>query len=225
MDASEIIDFYKRRHDSYDDNQAGSNNRMANFLLRHCAERQFRILNIGAATRLPLEVLLQQATSRLHKDVREMMAGLALVSVDTTMRNSRRNVHQLRTNLAQRQGQTFSFEAVATDMQSLAFADKSFDVVVSNLALDILPEPSRSQSFEEAKRVLRPSGILYAHLHSADMVKPVGHNSGFWMDHYMDTSETVQAYVESFGFSGVTVEAISDSRATLTDYFTLQASK
>ena len=48
--------------------------------------------------------------------------------------------------------------AVCADMEALPFADRSFDMVWSNLALNWLDTPQ--QAFAEAWRVLRPGGVF-----------------------------------------------------------------
>lgn len=57
---------------------------------------------------------------------------------------------------------------VEGDMRSLPFADDSFDVVYSMLALMHLPVESRQQVFLEAARVLRPGGRMIVGVKNAN---------------------------------------------------------
>lgn len=57
---------------------------------------------------------------------------------------------------AKNEGLSVAFEQ--GDMAELPFADESFDVVVSMLALMHVPEAQRGQVFAEISRVLRPGG-------------------------------------------------------------------
>ena len=51
-------------------------------------------------------------------------------------------------------------EVVTADMRELPFADGSFDLIVSSLALHNLPRAGQERALDEALRVLRPGGRL-----------------------------------------------------------------
>lgn len=57
-------------------------------------------------------------------------------------------------------GLAFGVDLVEVDFQTLLFRDRSFDTVVSSLALCGVPDPARL--FAEITRVLRPGGRLLA---------------------------------------------------------------
>jgi ubiquinone/menaquinone biosynthesis C-methylase UbiE len=61
-------------------------------------------------------------------------------------------------------------EVQTADMRALPFAENSFDVVVSNVAIHNLNyEPDRARAIEEATRVLRPRGrLLIADIKAVD---------------------------------------------------------
>ena len=54
------------------------------------------------------------------------------------------------------------------DISHLPFADGSFDVIVSHGVLDHIPMPQAQAAMTEAARVLRPRGLFYFDLKSAD---------------------------------------------------------
>ena len=59
--------------------------------------------------------------------------------------------------------------AVCADMERLPFADRSFDMVWSNLALDWLDTPQ--EVFVESRRVLRPGGVFMFSTFGPDTLK------------------------------------------------------
>jgi ubiquinone/menaquinone biosynthesis C-methylase UbiE len=62
---------------------------------------------------------------------------------------------------AEREGVADRVDLHTADMRDLPFADNSFDVVVSSLAIHNIPEArGREKAVEEAVRVLRPGGQL-----------------------------------------------------------------
>jgi ubiquinone/menaquinone biosynthesis C-methylase UbiE len=58
------------------------------------------------------------------------------------------------------------------DAQALEFADASFETVVCTLGLCTIPDPRRAVA--EARRVLRPAGLLLLLEHVRSPVRPVG---------------------------------------------------
>jgi arsenite methyltransferase len=97
-------------------------------------------------------------------------------------------------------------DLATADMTALPFADHSFDLVLSNLAIHNVRRASRNQAIEEAARVLRPGGRLMiadlagsaqyrAHLASLGMTnvtrRPLGWRmwwSGPWLATYLVTA-------------------------------------
>jgi len=69
---------------------------------------------------------------------------------------------------SRRKGVAAEFQVAAA--QSLPFADKSFDVVLSTVMLHHLRRESREQALREARRVLKPGGRVVA----VDFVKMPG---------------------------------------------------
>lgn len=225
MQSAEITDFYlNHQFSSYEDNQPGSNDRMARFLLEYCAKQDLTVLNIGCATALPLEFTLLKATNRDNKVARKAFSGVKLTSIDITMLNGARNVNQISHNIAQRNSPSFVLQAAAADFRQLPFKTDAFDVVVSNLAVDMLPGADRQLSLREAFRVLRPGGLLNAHLHCESMAMPIRRQSGFRINHYFTGISQILEVMEPLNPAMMQVEPVYDSMQNV-DYFALLAQK
>ncbi len=89
------------------------------------------------------------------------------------------SIEMTRRNAAH-EGVAARVELATADMRALPFADGTFDVVVSSLAIHNIPDAAgRAQAMEEALRVLKPGGrLLIADIRAArqyrDLLRQVG---------------------------------------------------
>ncbi|GHO48243.1 class I SAM-dependent methyltransferase [Ktedonospora formicarum] len=71
------------------------------------------------------------------------------------------NAMEVTTRNAELEGVAERVELHTADMQKLPFADNTFDVILSSLAIHNIPEAAgRSHAIDEAVRVLKPGGKL-----------------------------------------------------------------
>jgi ubiquinone/menaquinone biosynthesis C-methylase UbiE len=114
-----------------------------------------------------LEKALEAAAIRNGDAVLEIAVGTGVAFREILRRNpDGRNAGidltdaMLRRARAKAERSGVAFELVQGDARSLPFADASFDVVMNNNMLGIVPDEITSQILSEAHRVLRPGGRL-----------------------------------------------------------------
>jgi SAM-dependent methyltransferase len=103
-------------------------------------------------------------------------AGARVVGVDPSTRAVSR---------ARSEDSSESSRYVVGAAQELPFADASFDVVVFFNSLHHVPESSMDAALEEARRVLRPGGVLYVQ-------EPLAEGSAYELMHSIDDETGVR---------------------------------
>jgi len=206
--ADVLISFYRKlysreKHDSPDESRTSMVRRIKNLLLSGEIDPG-KILNIGSG---PQALEKQLLGNGQESNIREELSKHQFTTIDLAdilssklLVKNKSNVNHARANCV-----------------ALPFKDESFNLVVSNHAIDFCPQ---KEAFMEARRVLKNGGKGIFYLHHPSMLRDIPNNEEirtFWRylrDNAIlfSSPEEITEFLEQTGFKTGEVSIKSDKR-------------
>lgn len=183
---------YKTDSEDSPDQTRRDVNRTIMQCIREARVHPLRILNIGSGPQLLERTLLQSYTQ--SRDA-ELLKNIFFATSDLAHIDARKLKGQKHANVSH----------VEADATMLPFASNSFGMVVSNMAIDLMPR----SAFSEAAAALAPGGIFTFTLHHPDMMRTIVARSK-----YADAREFIEHGLENHMY----FENADEIRTTLASY-------